>query len=106
MLRPDAPELPQLVLLDLKMPRVSGFEVLERVRANPLLNEIVIVALSSSDLQEDVHRCQRLGANGYVVKPVDYREYNQALISVTDFWLSGPHADTPRPSASRFTDLP
>ena len=106
LLEPETDVLPQLILLDLKMPRISGYEVLERVRANPLLKEVVIVALSSSDLIEDVHRCQALGANGYVVKPVDYREYNQALISIVDFWLAPASSDAEPPAASRFTALP
>jgi hypothetical protein len=59
----------------------------------------------SSDRQEDVRRCQDLGATGHVVKSVDYRDYNQVLISITEYGLLGRTTETPRPAASHFTAL-
>jgi DNA-binding NarL/FixJ family response regulator len=77
-----------------------SFAVRERERLSPEIKEIV-----SSDRQEDVRRCQDLGATGYVVKSVDYREYNQVLISITEYGLLGRTTETPRPAASHFTAL-
>src|SRR5439155_21926607 len=64
--------VPRLVLLDLKMPRVSGFEVLSWVRADPALQVMPVVVLSSSSHDVDVRRAYQLGANSYVVKPVAF----------------------------------
>jgi two-component system, response regulator len=78
---------PKLVLLDLKLPKASGFEVLESIRANVHLKEIPVVILTSSDEPMDVERAWALGANDYVRKPVDYQGYLEAISSVTKMWL-------------------
>jgi CheY-like chemotaxis protein len=81
------PSQPSLVLLDLKMPRVDGFEVLERVKSDPALKVIPIVVLTSSRQDRDLTRAYELGANGYVVKALHFEEYKAALGAVTRFWL-------------------
>src|SRR4029077_13538322 len=64
--------LPFLVLLDLKMPGLDGFEVLQWLRAEPELKRLLVVVLTSSNLQADVDRAYELGANSYLVKPVEF----------------------------------
>jgi len=83
-----APGLPALVLLDLKMPRVGGFDVLQRMRANERLRMVPVVALSSSREDRDVQRAYELGANGYVVKGIDFDDYRETLKSVVRYWVS------------------
>lgn len=78
---------PAVILLDIKMPRMNGIEVLEAVRADPALKLIPIVMLSSSREEPDLKRCYQLGVNAYVVKPVDFREFIAAVIDVGVFWV-------------------
>jgi CheY-like chemotaxis protein len=80
------PGLPLLVLLDLKMPRVNGFEVLEQIRADARLRTVPVVALTSSREERDVARAYDLGVNGYVVKGTDFVEYRATLATVTAYW--------------------
>src|SRR5262249_6459199 len=78
---------PALVLLDLKMPRLSGLEVLRQIRADPKLKTIPVVAFTTSCEPEDVAQCYRLGANGYVVKPVGFEPLVYVLKETRSFWL-------------------
>jgi two-component system response regulator len=78
---------PALMLLDLKLPRVDGFEVLRRVRAEPSLSALPIVVLSASAEQEDIERSYGLGANAYVRKPVDFGDFTSAVQTLGEFWL-------------------
>jgi CheY-like chemotaxis protein len=79
---------PTVVLLDLKMPRVSGFEVLEEMKTDAQLKQIPVVVFTSSREERDVSRCYQLGANAYVVKPLDFRQYIATLKGVTLFWTA------------------
>lgn len=78
--------LPALILLDVKMPRMSGIEVLEWLQANPRLSRIPVVMLSSSKESADLNRCYDLGVNAYVVKPVKFAEFVGAVKEVGAFW--------------------
>jgi CheY-like chemotaxis protein len=79
--------LPGLVLLDLKLPRRSGFEVLELIRGNPTTRPIPVVVLTSSDNHEDIKRAYSVGANSYLVKPVT-RDALFAMVRALDaFWI-------------------
>lgn len=83
-----APSRPRLVILDLKLPKLSGFEVLRRVRANPATRHVPIVVLSSSQLPQDIVRSLDLGANSYVVRPLKFQDYARTLSAVVDYWLT------------------
>lgn len=78
---------PILVLLDIKIPGVDGFEVLETVRAADRTRGLVVVILSSSDVPEDVARAYELGANSYVCKPVESRMYSETMGRVVRYWV-------------------
>ncbi len=79
--------LPQLVLLDLKLPRVSGLEVLERVRKEERTALLPVVILTSSVQEEDRLNGYRLGANSYVRKPVDFVQFTEAVRQLGMYWL-------------------
>lgn len=79
--------LPSLILLDLKMPRRSGFEVLEWVRQHPTLNKIRVVVLTSSDEIKDVNRAYAMGANSFLVKPLDFRDFVEMSRAIKGYWL-------------------
>lgn len=82
-----AHELPQFILLDLKLPKVSGLEVLERIRKEPSTALIPVVILTSSKQEEDRAAGYRLGVNSYVRKPVDFNEFVDAVRQVGLYWL-------------------
>jgi|SRR5437773_10501834 len=79
-------EQPVLVLLDLKMPRVDGFEVLRQVKSDDALKRIPVVVFSSSNDQGDRWRSYELGANAYVTKPVEFTEFLEVVQRVGRFW--------------------
>jgi two-component system response regulator len=80
-------ELPTVVLLDLKLPRIDGLEVLRRVREDVRTKLVPVVILTSSKEDEDVMRGYQLGANAYVRKPVDFAEFAEAAKTLGLFWL-------------------
>jgi|ERR1041385_7093436 CheY-like chemotaxis protein len=79
--------LPRLLLLDIKMPRKNGFEVLQSVRSNPALKRLIAVMFSSSAEEKDINRAYDLGANAYVVKPSDSARLVLVLRRIHDFWF-------------------
>jgi two-component system response regulator len=79
--------LPDLVLLDIKLPRVDGLQVLERLRANPRTRLVPIVVLTSSIEPRDLLTCYTLGANSYVRKPIDFQQFSKALQQIGAYWL-------------------
>lgn len=79
--------LPRLVLLDLNMPRLNGFEVLVRLRANERTRQLAVVIFSGSDQRSDILEAERLGANGYVRKPVDFENLCATLAQFERDWL-------------------
>jgi len=79
---------PVVVLLDLKMPKVTGVEVLREVKSHETLKCIPVVMLTSSREAQDVRECYRLGANGYVVKPVDAKQFTQAITNIGAYWAA------------------
>ena len=77
-----------LVLLDLKMPKVDGLEVLRQIKADPNLRLTPVVMLTSSREAQDLRECYRLGANGYVVKPVDAKHFTQVITNIGAYWAA------------------
>jgi two-component system response regulator len=78
---------PELVLLDLKLPLVDGLEVLRRLKADPRTRRIPVVVLTSSREDRDLDECYRLGVNSYIVKPVDFQQFTEAVRQVGLYWL-------------------
>ena len=79
---------PDLIILDLNLPRKNGCEVISEIRTMPETSLIPIIVLSGSKAQEDILRAYMLGANCYVAKPVDLEELLKVVKSIEDFWLS------------------
>ncbi|GAC1326975.1 MAG: response regulator [Candidatus Dormibacteria bacterium] len=97
---PDGTEvrgaLPRVVLLDIKLPKVDGLEVLERIRQHPGTAMLPVVLLTSSAQEQDMHRGYSLHANSYIVKPVEYDEFVGVVHEIGVYWL-----DINRPLTSR-----
>ena len=79
--------LPKVVLLDLKLPLVSGIEVLRRCRADEQLRRIPIVVLTSSREEPDIQTCYDLGVNSYIVKPMDFQQFTDTVRQAGLYWL-------------------
>lgn len=79
---------PVVVLLDLKLPKVDGIEVLASLKSDPGLKILPVVVLTSSREEPDLNQCYQLGANAYVVKPIDFDEFMQAIKNVGLFWAA------------------
>lgn len=78
---------PKLILLDLKMPKVSGIQVLEKIKSDPELSSIPVVMLTSSNEGPDIDKCYELGANSYIVKPVDSDNFFKTIKEIGLYWL-------------------
>ena len=83
----DPRDKPQVILLDLKLPKVDGLEVLRRVRADERTQRLPIVILTSSKEEQDIIRGYSLGANSYVRKPVDFNQFMEAVRQLNLYWL-------------------
>jgi CheY-like chemotaxis protein len=81
-----AVENPAVILLDIKMPRMDGIEVLEEIKSNDELKKIPIVMLTSSREEPDLKKCYNLGVNAYVVKPVNFRDFFDVVKQLGVFW--------------------
>jgi DNA-binding response OmpR family regulator len=77
---------PAVILLDLKLPKVSGLEVLQQIKSDERLKTMPVVVLTSSNEEKDMMRSYRLGVNAYVVKPVDFHEFVNAVKELGVFW--------------------
>ncbi len=78
--------LPAMLLLDLKLPRVDGFEVLRQIKNDTVLRTVPVLVFTSSREPSDLARCYQLGTNAYVVKPVDFHQFVEAIKHVGAFW--------------------
>jgi CheY-like chemotaxis protein len=83
----DTSELPALTLLDLKLPKVSGFEVLRRIRSDPRTRRLPVVILTSSQQEQDLASSYDLGVNSYIRKPIDFHHFVRAVSHLGSYWL-------------------
>ena len=97
------PGNPTVVLLDVKMPRLDGLEVLRQVKNDARLKSTPVVMLTSSQDESDIRRSYELGANAYVVKPVEFRRFKDMLAHIEAFWLRVNH---PPLDASTIVSVP
>jgi two-component system, response regulator len=84
---------PKVILLDLKMPKIDGIEVLERIKSNERTKTIPVVMLTSSKEDPDIKKCYLLGANSYIVKPVDFESFHKVIAKLGLYWtvINQPH---------------
>ncbi len=97
-----------LLLLDLNMPGVNGYQVLERIKADPKTKTIPIIILTTTDDEREVKRCYELGCNVYITKPVDYEQFSEAIrrlglfltiVSMPEKQVAGTNGEGPAPDA-------
>jgi len=79
--------LPKLILLDIKMPKVNGIQVLEKIKSDEITKKIPVVMLTSSKEDPDIQACYALGANSYVVKPVQFDSFAKAVCELGMYWI-------------------
>lgn len=86
--RPPEAAMPKLVLLDLRLPKVDGLEVLRRLKEDPVLHRLPVVVLSTSNAEKDLLEAYRHGANSYLVKPLEFEPFREMIASLCHFWLN------------------
>lgn len=84
-------ELPRFVLMDLKLPKLTGVEVLRAIRENPTTQHLPVVIMTSSSEETDLSACYNLGVNSYVVKPLDFERFQQIARQVGSYWMTINH---------------
>jgi CheY-like chemotaxis protein len=83
----DPASNPKLILLDLKLPRVGGLEVLYRIKSDPEKKLIPVVVFTSSALDQDIEECYRAGANSYIQKPINFERFQTTVTAIAAFWM-------------------
>jgi two-component system response regulator len=83
----DVQYSPKLILLDIQMPKVNGIEVLQKIKSDPRTRSTPVVMLSSSKENPDIHKCYDLGSNSYIVKPVNFESFANAIKNLGFYWL-------------------
>ena len=83
----DTSHLPKVIFLDLKMPKVNGLEVLEKVKSDPRTKSIPVIILTSSEEDPDIKRSYELGANSYIVKPVEFSNFSKKIAELGMYWM-------------------
>lgn len=84
---PEDPELPIIVLLDLRLPRVEGIEVLKKARTHPVWAQIPFIVITTSRENQDIQKAYQLGANSYIVKPVEFSAFAEVIKTIKRYWL-------------------
>lgn len=93
----------RVIVLDVKLPKIDGFEVLRELKADPRTRSIPVVMLTSSNLDSDVARAYELGANSYVQKPVDFEQFRRTVRDLGVYWMTTNEAGPARPTARRLS---
>lgn len=88
----DHANLPNVILLDLNMPKMNGIEFLKILKADPVLQFIPTVILSTSNNSKDIHKCYHIGIAGYVMKPLKYEEYKTKINALINYWSENEFA--------------
>jgi two-component system, response regulator len=83
----DSSDLPKIIILDLKMPKIDGIEVLKKIKSDVRTKVIPVVVLTSSNQTKDIQECYRLGANSYIVKPVEFEGFVSTISNLGQYWL-------------------
>lgn len=83
----DIEKTPKIILLDLKLPKVDGLEVLNKIKSNPQTRNIPVVVMTSSNQERDIVESYELGVNSYIVKPVDFEQFADAVRNIGFYWL-------------------
>jgi two-component system response regulator len=91
---------PRVILLDLKLPKIDGIEVLRQIKGNPATRAMPIIVLTSSSEEPDIEECYRLGVNSYIVKPVDFDQFSEAVAQLGFYWLLLNVAPKVKPDAT------
>ena len=84
----DKQEMPSIILLDLNLPIVDGFQILERIRADKRTKLIPVIILTSSKEEQDIKKAYSLGANSYILKPVDFKKFSEATEQLGFYWVN------------------
>ena len=85
--QPPTQPLPRLMLLDLKLPKINGIQILEMIRQSPRTRNIVVVVMTSSGENRDLKACYDLGVNSYIVKPLDFQQFVEMSQKVGFYWM-------------------
>jgi CheY-like chemotaxis protein len=80
--------LPKVIFLDIKIPRLTGPEILKKLKAHDATKKIPVVIMTSSNQQKDIVECYELGANSYLVKPIDFHSYHTMIVNSSRYWLN------------------
>jgi CheY-like chemotaxis protein len=84
----NSASLPKVIFLDIKLPRLNGPQILRKLRESELTSTIPVVIMTSSNQQADIDECYRLGANSYLVKPIDFPSFQKMILSSARYWLN------------------
>lgn len=80
--------VPSLIMLDINMPKMNGFEVLKEIKKNDKLKKIPIIMLTTSERDKDINKAYSLGANNYIVKPVNFDKFIKVIVEIKNYWLN------------------
>jgi CheY-like chemotaxis protein len=80
-------EMPLLILLDINLPLVSGLEILKAIKTSPTLRRILVVMLTTSSEHRDLESAYELGANSYIIKPVDFEKFSELIVQIGMYWM-------------------
>lgn len=94
------PELPAVILLDMKMPRVGGLEVLRDIKGDPRLKMIPVIMMTTSVEHSDIKNSYEIGANAYVRKPLDFEEFTKVMQAIETFWIEHNEPPASKPPLS------